>query len=254
MITLKSPAEIELMEHAGRIVWDALESVRRMIRPGVCTEVLNAAAEDSIRSNGAIPSFLGYHGYPASACVSVNEEVVHGIPGGRRIQEGDVVSVDIGAIYKGYHGDAARTYAVGEISALHKRLIQVTEESFWEGIKFAKEGFRISDISAAIQRYVEERGFSVVRDLTGHGIGCEMHEDPPIPNFGSPGKGPRLKAGMTLAIEPMINAGAYPVSTMPDGWTVVTRDRSVSAHYENTIVITSGDPVVLTIGEDRRLG
>jgi len=248
LITLKSPAEIELMDQAGRIVWEAHESVRRMIRPGVCTEALNKAAEECIRDHGAVPSFLGYHGYPASICVSINEEVVHGIPGKRQIREGDVVSVDIGAIRQGYHGDAARTYWAGEISEANERLIRVTEESFWEGIKYAKEGFRLSDISAAIQRYVEERGYSVVRDLTGHGIGREMHEDPPIPNFGLPGKGPRLKSGMTLAIEPMINAGAAPVIILDDGWTVVTRDKSVSAHYENTIAITEDEPVVLTMG------
>jgi methionyl aminopeptidase len=248
LITLKSSAEIELMDQAGRIVWEAHESVRRMIRPGVCTETLNKAAEECIRDFGAVPSFLGYHGYPASICVSINEEVVHGIPGKRQIREGDVVSVDIGAIYKGYHGDAARTHAVGEITQGNEQLIRVTEESFWEGIKYAKEGFRLSDISAAVQRYVEEKGYSVVRDLTGHGIGQEMHEDPPIPNFGVPGKGPRLKAGMTLAIEPMINIGAAPVIMLEDGWTVVTRDRSVSAHYENTIVITEDKPVVLTMG------
>jgi methionyl aminopeptidase len=249
VITLKSPAEIELMKQAGRIVWEAHESVRRMIRPGVCTGDLDKAVEECIRDHGATPSFKGYHGYPASACVSVNEEVVHGIPSKRQIMEGDIVSVDIGAIYEGYHGDAARTHGVGKISTEAARLIAVTEESFWEGIKYAKEGFRISDISAAVQRYVEERGFSVVRDLTGHGIGCEMHEDPPIPNFGAPGKGPRLKAGMTLAIEPMINAGGFAVSTRSDGWTVVTRDGRSSAHYENTIVITDGEPMVLTMGE-----
>jgi methionyl aminopeptidase len=248
VITLKSPAEIELMNQAGRIVWEAHECVRRMIRPGVCTQELDKAAEECIRDHGAGPSFLGYHGYPASICVSINEEVVHGIPGKRQVREGDVVSVDIGAIYKGYHGDAARTYWAGEISEEKKRLIRVAEESFWEGIKYAREGFRLSDISAAIQRYVEERGFSVVRDLTGHGIGQEMHEDPPIPNFGAPGKGPRLQAGMTLAIEPMINAGAAPVIMLSDGWTVVTRDASVSAHYENTIVITGDEPMVLTMG------
>ncbi|NLY42997.1 MAG: type I methionyl aminopeptidase [Clostridiaceae bacterium] len=246
MITIKAAQEIEYMREAGRIVYEAHNLVEKAIQPGITTEELDSIAEKYIRSQGAIPSFKGYNGFPASICASLNDEVVHGIPGLRKLKDGDIISIDIGAMYKGYHGDAARTHPVGKCSEEALRLIRVTRESFYKGLAYAVEGRRLSDISAAIQRYVEKNGYSVVRDFVGHGIGQNMHEDPQVPNYGVPGRGPRLVSGMTLAIEPMVNAGDYRVRIMPNNWTVVTADGSLSAHYEHTILITKGDPEILT--------
>ncbi len=248
MITIKSTQELEYMRQAGRIVFESHELLKKTIRPGITTKELDSIIEQYILSQGATPSFKGYNGFPASICASVNNEVVHGIPSLNKLKDGDIISIDIGAIYKGYHGDAARTHPVGKISEDAARLISVTEESFFQGMKYAVEGNRLSDISAAIQTYVENHGYSVVRDLVGHGIGRNMHEEPQIPNYGKPHRGPRLRAGMTLAIEPMINAGKYHVEILPDQWTVVTADGSLSAHYEHTIAITQGEPELLTGG------
>jgi methionyl aminopeptidase len=246
MIILKSPKEIEIMKKAGNLVAKTHEEVKRAIMPGVTTMELDKIAEEYIIRFGGKPAFKGYNGFPASICASINEEVVHGIPGSRILKEGDIISIDIGAIVDGYVGDAARTHPVGEISQESKKLIQVTRDCFFEGLKFAKENYRLSDISHAIQKHVESNGFSVVQDYVGHGIGRNMHEDPPIPNFGKPGRGPRLKPGMVLAIEPMVNTGTFHVKTLQDNWTVVTVDGKPSAHYENTIAITEGEPEILT--------
>lgn len=246
MIIIKSRREIDIMRRAGRIVALALQEVEKHIRPGITTAELDRIAEEVITSHGAYPTFKGYNGYPASICTSVNNEVVHGIPGLKVLKDGDIISVDIGALIDGYNGDAARTYAVGNVSQEALELIEVTKESFYKGIAYAKPGYRLSDISHAIQEYVESHNYSVVRDYVGHGIGQKMHEDPQIPNFGPPGKGPRLKAGMTFAIEPMVNLGSYEVYTLENKWTVVTRDGSLSAHYENTVAITEQDPLILT--------
>lgn len=248
MITLKSPAEIEKMKAAGEIVYETLELLRGLVKPGVSTEWLDREAEAFIRSKGAVPSFLNYNGYPKSICVSVNEQVVHGIPGPRIIRDGDIVSVDAGACIEGFHGDAARTFLAGEVPEDVKRLVKVTRECFFEGIRFAKPGFHVSDISEAIQRHAEENGYSVVRELVGHGIGRSMHEEPEVPNFTDRrrGSGARLAAGMVLAIEPMINLGSREVVVLRDGWTVETRDKKPSAHYENTVAITDGEPLLLT--------
>ncbi|ATY83714.1 type I methionyl aminopeptidase [Kyrpidia spormannii] len=246
MIVSKSKAELEWMREAGRIVALALKETAQAVEPGITTRELDRIAEHVIRRNGAIPSFKGYHGYPASICASVNEELVHGIPGDRKLVEGDIVSIDIGAQYHGYHGDAAITVPVGSISEEARRLLDVTEASLYKGIEKAVVGNRLSDISHAVQVYVEQHGFSVVRDYVGHGVGQEMHEDPQIPNFGPPGHGPRLKPGMVLAIEPMVNAGSYHVKTLPDNWTVVTVDGSLAAHFEHTVAITEGEPEILT--------
>ncbi len=247
-ITIKSAREIELMTEAGRILEIVHKELERAVRPGISTRDIDRLGEEVIRSYGCIPSFLDYNGYPASICVSVNEEVVHGIPSNKRIlQEGDIVSLDAGVIYKGYHSDAARTHAVGEISEEAKQLVQVTRESFFEGIKYAKEGNYLFDISAAIGKYAEKHGYGVVRDLCGHGIGSALHEAPEIPNYVMNRKGVKLKAGMTLAIEPMINMGGWEVDWLSDDWTVVSRDRSLSAHYENTVLITEGEPKLLTL-------
>jgi methionyl aminopeptidase len=246
MIIIKSRREIDIMRRAGRIVALALQEVEKHIRPGITTAELDRIAEEVITSHGAYPTFKGYNGYPASICTSVNNEVVHGIPGLKVLKDGDIISVDIGALIDGYNGDAARTYAVGNVSQEALELIEVTKESFYKGIAYAKPGYRLSDISHAIQEYVESHNYSVVRDYVGHGIGQKMHEDPQIPNFGPPGKGPRLKAGMTFAIEPMVNMGSYEVYTLENKWTVVTRDGSLSAHYENTVAITEQDPLILT--------
>lgn len=249
-ITIKSAREIELMTEAGRILEIVHKELERAVRPGISTKDIDCLGEEVIRSYGCIPSFLDYNGYPASICVSVNEEVVHGIPSDKRIlQEGDIVSLDAGVIYKGYHSDAARTHAVGEISAEAKRLMQITKESFFEGIKYAKEGNYLFDISAAIGKYAEKHGYGVVRDLCGHGIGSTLHEAPEIPNYVMNRKGVKLKAGMTLAIEPMINMGGWEVDWLSDEWTVVSRDHSLSAHYENTVLITEGEPRLLTLTE-----
>ena len=246
MITLKSSHEIDLMRRAGKITAAARALAGEMVRPGVTTQEIDSAVEHFIRKQGAVPSFLNYHGYPASACISVNDEIIHGIPGKRVLQEGDIVSVDVGAYIGGFHGDCAATFACGKISEEAQNLIDVTRQSFFEGIKFAKEGHRLQDISAAIQSYVEDRGYSIVREYVGHGVGAEMHESPEIPNFGRPGRGPRLLRGMTLAIEPMVNAGTAAIKLMPDGWTVRTLDGKWAAHYENTVLITDGEPEILT--------
>lgn len=249
-ITIKSSREIELMTESGRILEIVHNELEKAIRPGMSTKDIDRLGEEVIRSYGCIPSFLDYNGYPASICVSLNDEVVHGIPDEHRIiKEGDIVSLDAGVIYKGYHSDAARTHAVGEISEDAKRLIQVTRESFFEGIKYAREGNHLFDISSAIGRYVGARGYGIVRDLCGHGIGTALHEAPEIPNYVMNRKGVKLKAGMTLAIEPMINLGGWEVDWLSDDWTVVTRDHSLSAHYENTVLITEDEPMLLTLTE-----
>ena len=247
-ITIKSAREIELMTEAGKILESVHKELEKALRPGMSTLQINKLGEEAIRSYGCIPSFLDYNGYPASICVSVNDEVVHGIPSKDRIlKDGDIVSLDAGVIYKGYHADAARTHAIGEISKEASDLIKVTREAFFEGIKFAKEGNHLFDISAAIGRYASERGYGVVRDLCGHGIGTSLHEAPEIPNYEMNRKGVLLKAGMTLAIEPMINIGGWEVEWLSDDWTVVTRDHSLSAHYENTVLITKDEPKLLTL-------
>ncbi|ALU13370.1 MULTISPECIES: type I methionyl aminopeptidase [Eubacterium] len=248
MITIKSQNEVEAMRRAGRIVAECHELIQSKIKPGMTTLDLDRIAEKFIREQGAYPTFLGYQGFPNSICASVNDEVVHGIPGNRKLKEGDIIAVDLGATLDGYVGDAARTHAVGKISEEAQRLIDVTRESFFKGIEYAREGYRLSDISHAIQEVVEANGFSVVRDYVGHGIGREMHEDPPIPNYGKPGHGPRLRQGMCLAIEPMVDVGTYNVKLLANDWTVVTADGSLSAHYENTIYITGKEaPEILTM-------
>ena len=247
MITIKSAREIELMRRAGKITAAARALAGEMVKPGVTTQEIDRAVCRFIRSQGAEPSFLNYNGYPASVCISVNDEVIHGIPGKRVLREGDIVSVDVGAYIGGYHGDCAATYACGKISAEAQRLIDVTRQSFFEGIKYAREGGRLSDVSHAIEEYVEGNGFSVVREYVGHGIGRNMHESPEVPNFGIAGHGPKLLRGMTLAVEPMVNAGTAAIRQMPDGWTVKTRDGKYAAHYENTILITSDEPELLTV-------
>jgi len=246
MIIRKSDFEIDLMRIAGRIVAETHQVLAKAIRPGVSTKELDQIAEDFIRSKGAIPSFLGYGGFPGSICTSINEELVHGIPSNRVLQEGDIISIDIGAEYKGYHGDSAWTYGVGNLSDLAKKLMKVTEESLYKGLEKATPNHRLSDISHAIQQYVEAHGFSIVREYVGHGIGQNLHEDPQIPNYGPPNRGPRLKPGMALAIEPMVNAGERYVKTLSDNWTVVTQDKSLSAHYEHTIIITDSGHEITT--------
>lgn len=249
-ITVKSSREIELMTEAGRILEIVHKELEKALHPGMTTKAIDRLGEEIIRSYGCIPSFLDYNGYPASICVSVNDEVVHGIPSEHRIiREGDIVSLDAGVIYKGYHSDAARTHCVGEVSKEAQNLVRVTRECFFEGIKYAKEGNHLFDISGAIGRYAEERGYGVVRDLCGHGIGTALHEAPEIPNYEMKRKGVLLKAGMTLAIEPMINIGGWEVDWMDDDWTVVTRDHSLSAHYENTVLITENESKLLSLTE-----
>ena len=247
-VSIKSTREIELMREAGRLLEITHNEMEKALKPGMSTMDINRIGEEVIRSFGCIPSFLNYNGYPASICVSVNDEVVHGIPHKDHIiQEGDIVSLDAGLIYKGYHSDAARTQLVGECSPEAKKLVEVTKQSFFEGIKFAKAGHHLFEISAAIGDYAESFGYGVVRDLVGHGIGTHLHEDPQIPNFRQRGRGLKLMPGMTLAIEPMINAGTREVAWMDDDWTVVTMDGSLSAHYENTILITDGEPEILSL-------
>ena len=246
MITLKSDHEIEAMRLAGKITAAARALAREMVKPGVTTQQIDKAVFHFIREQGAIPSFLHYNGYPASVCISVNDEIIHGIPGKRVLREGDIVSVDVGAYIGGYHGDCAGTYPCGQVSDEALRLIRVTQDSFFEGLKFAREGYRLSDISHAVQTFVEANGYSVVREYVGHGIGRNMHEAPEVPNYGKPGHGPRLLRGMTLAVEPMVNAGTAAIKQMSDGWTVKTADGKYAAHYENTILITAGDPELLT--------
>lgn len=246
MITLKSSHEIELMRRAGKITAAARAYAGELVKPGVTTQEIDKAVEQFIRKQGATPSFLHYNGFPASVCASVNDEIIHGIPGKRVLQEGDIVSIDVGAYVGGFHGDCAATFACGAIDPEAQRLIDVTRQSFFEGIRYAKEGQRVGDISAAIQAYVEKEGFSIVREYVGHGVGAKMHESPEIPNFGRPGRGPRLLRGMTLAIEPMVNAGTAAIQQLSDGWTVKTLDGKWAAHYENTVLITDGEPVILT--------
>ena len=249
MITIKNERELESMRQACKITAAARALAGEMVRPGVSTKQIDKAVHDFIVSQGAQPSFLGYHGFPASICASVNNTVIHGIPGGYILKEGDIVSIDVGAYYQGFHGDCAATFPCGAISAEAQKLINVTKQSFFEGIRFAKRGHRVSDISHAIQTYVESNGFSVVRSFVGHGVGAQLHEEPEVPNFGAPGRGPRMLPGMTLAIEPMVNVGTHEVRVLKDGWTVVTTDGKLSAHYENTVLITDGEPEILTVAE-----
>ncbi len=247
MIIIKNNDEIALMRKAGRIVGETLLLLEKEVKPGITTADLDRIAEEFITKHGAKPSFKGLYGFPSSLCISVNEQVIHGFPGAYVLKEGDIVSVDCGAFYDGFHGDAARTFNVGNISVDAQKLIDITRESFFEGIKFAKEGNKLSDISYGIQSYVEAAGFSVVRDFVGHGIGRKVHEEPNVPNFGKSGRGPKLLSGMVLAIEPMVNAGTNKVKTLKDGWTVVTADNLLSAHYENTVAILSDGPEILTL-------
>lgn len=252
MILIKSEKEIEYMRESGRIVALALNEMEKAVKPGITTSELDKIATDVLKKEGAIPSFKGQMGfegskpYPATICASVNSQIIHGIPDDYVLKVGDIVSVDMGALKNGYHGDAARTFAVGNISEQARTLIDVTKQSFFEGIKNAKLGMRISDISHAVQVYAESFGFSVVREFVGHGVGKELHEDPEVPNYGKPGRGPRLEKGMIIAVEPMINAGGYEIRILNNGWTVVTVDGKLSAHYENTILITDGEPEILT--------
>jgi methionyl aminopeptidase len=252
MIRLKNSKEIELMRRAGKIAAGALRTAGNNIRPGVTTRIIDIKIRDYIERNSAIPSFKGYNGFPGNSCISLNHEVIHGIPSDRKLKDGDIVKIDIGAIYKGYHGDCADTFYVGDGTAMPRairQLIDVTRECFWAGVSFALPKQRIGDISSAIQGRAELGGFSVVRQWTGHGIGAKLHEDPEVPNFGTPGKGKRLSAGMTIAIEPMVNAGTFEVDTLPDKWTVVTADGSLSAHYEHTVLIRDGSYELLTLME-----
>ena len=247
MIVLKTGRELKVMREACRISAEALKLAGNAVEPGVTTAELDKIAEKYILSQGAVPNFKNYNGYPATACISINNEVIHGIPSKKRvIQVGDIVSIDLGAKFEGYHGDNAATFACGDVSAEAKRLMDTTRESLYEGISAAVSGGRLGDIGAAIQQYVEKRGYSVVRQFVGHGIGTQLHEAPEVPNFGTQGRGIRLMPGMTLAIEPMINVGHYDVKVMPDGWTVLTKDGSLSAHFEHTIVITPDGPQIMT--------
>ena len=246
-ISIKSDVEIQKMRQAADILVRTHELVAKHVKIGITTQELDEIAEKYILSQGGTPSFKDYGGYPATICASINDEVVHGIPSARKLQQGDLLSVDIGVYFNGYHSDAARSYGIGQLSKEMQNLIDVTEQSFYEGLKFAKAGHHLSEISQAIQEYVEKNGFSVVRDLVGHGIGKELHEEPQIPNYKTPGRGPKLQKGMVLAIEPMVNMGTWQVNVLEDDWTIVTRDGMPSAHYENTIVITEEEPEILTI-------
>ena len=250
MIIIKSDQEVDLMRESGKVTGFILKELENFIKPGISTADINGFVEDTIRKNGMIPTFKGYCGFPASACVSINEEVVHGIPDKKRIlKEGDIVSVDVGSTYKGYVSDAARTYPVGKVSDIAQKLMDATRDSFFAGLEFCKVGYRLSDISHAIQVKAESEGFSVIRDFVGHGVGQEMHEEPQIPNYGKAGRGPRLAKGMVFAIEPMICEGGYDVRTLSNDWTGVTLDGKLSAHYENTVVITDGEPELLTLAD-----
>lgn len=248
MVVLKTSRELGIMKEACRISAGALQTVGNAVEPGITTAELDALAEKYIRSLGGEPNFKNYHGYPATACISINNEVIHGIPSGKRVlKAGDIVSVDLGAKFNGYHGDNAATFACGDVSDEAKRLMQTTKDALYEGIKAATAGSRIGDIGCAVQRIVEAAGFSVVRQYVGHGIGTQLHEAPEVPNFGTAGRGIRLLPGMTLAIEPMVNAGGFDVKVLPDGWTVLTKDGSLSAHFEHTIVITPDGPKIMTV-------
>jgi methionyl aminopeptidase len=247
MIVIKSLQEIETMRKAGRIVAQVLAEMQTAVKPGVRTKELDKIADEIIRSAGATPSFFGYHGFPASICTSINEQVVHGIPDQTRLLDGDIISIDVGAYYGGFHGDAAVTFAVGQVDAESLRLMDVTRESLHRGINKVLSGGRLGDVSHAVQEFVEGNGFLVVRDYVGHGIGQKMHEDPEVPNFGSPGMGPMLRPGMTFAIEPMVNVGGYAVMSLSNGWTVVTKDGSRSAHFEHTVAVTENGPEILTV-------
>ena len=246
MITLKTGHDVDAMRRAGKITAAARALAGEMVKPGVSTKAIDRAVHDFIVSQGARPSFLHYEGYPASVCISINDQVIHGIPGSRKIREGDIVSIDVGAYIDGFHGDCAATYFAGEVPEEVRRLVRVTRQSFFEGLKMARAGNRVPDISHAIQTYVEENGFSVVREYVGHGVGANMHEEPEVPNYGRPGHGVRLIPGMTIAVEPMVNMGGAAIRVLEDGWTVETEDGKPSAHYENTILITHGDPEILT--------
>ena len=246
MIILKNKAELTIMRDAGKIAALAREVGGEMAKPGVTTGAIDTKIRQTIMSHGATPSFLGYGGFPGSACVSVNEQVIHGIPSDRELKEGDIVKIDVGAFYKGFHSDCAATFAVGKVSEEAEKLISVTKESFFKGIAKAVPDARLGDISAAVQAYVEQNGFSVVREYVGHGVGRDLHEDPSLPNFGTPGRGVRLRSGMTLALEPMVNVGVYDVKVLSDNWTVVTADGKLSAHYENTFAVTDNGAVILT--------
>ena len=251
MIVLKTGRELSIMREACRISAGALKRAGMAVEPGVTTAQLDKLAEDYILSQGAVPNFKNYHGYPATACISVNNEVIHGIPSRKcKLKQGDIVSIDLGACFEGYHGDNAATFACGDISHEAKRLMDITEQSLYKGIAAAVPGGRIADISSAVQSFVEQNGYSVVRDFVGHGIGTSLHEAPEVPNFGTAGRGIRLMPGMTLAIEPMVNAGGYGVKVLPDGWTVLTKDGSLSAHFEHTVVITNEGPKIMTLCED----
>jgi methionyl aminopeptidase len=247
LIIIKSADEISKMREAGRIVAGALEKLSGMAVPGMTTAEMDRAAKDYLKSKGAVPSFLGYRGYPASINTSVNNQVIHGIPGQRKLADGDIISIDIGAYKNGFHGDAARTFPVGKVKAQALELINITRECFLEGIKAAVSGGHVHDISRAVQDHAERGGYSVVREFIGHGVGRKLHEPPDVPNYKPKGRGPLLVKGMTLAVEPMVNAGGYDIKVLEDGWTVVTADGSLSAHYENTIVITGGEPELLTV-------
>ena len=248
MIIIKNSEQIALMKEAGRITAEALLVARDLVRPGISTKEIDAKMHAFILKCGATPSFLGYGGFPGSACISVNDEVIHGIPSERKIlKDGDIVKIDVGARYRGYNGDSARTFAVGKVSDEALKLISVTEQRFYEAMKYARAGNRIGDIGCAVENFVISNGFSVVRDFVGHGVGAELHEEPSVPNYGRAGRGARLYPGMTLAIEPMVNAGVENVKVLKDGWTVKTLDGKLSAHYENSIVITEGDPILLTV-------
>lgn len=247
MIIYKTPKEIEAIRRANRIVARVLTELKPLVKPGVTTRELDEFAERRARELGSEPAFKGYNGYPASLCTSINEEVIHGIPSARKLKEGDLVGLDFGVILDGFYGDAAVTLPVGEVSPLAKRLLVVVEESFFKGLEQVRSGNRLSDVSAAVQKHVEDNGFSVIRSFVGHGIGFQLHEDPQIPNFGAPGHGPRIKEGMTLAIEPMIAAGDWNVDVMPDNWTAVTRDRTLSAHFEHTIAVTHTGTEILSL-------
>jgi len=250
MIAIKNEHQLQAMRQACKITAAARALAGEMVKPGVTTLEIDKAVREFILSQGAKPSFLHYCGYPGSACISVNSTVIHGIPSGYQLREGDIVYVDVGAFYKGFHGDCAATYPCGEITAEAQKLIDVTKESFFKGIAFARKGYRVSDISHAVQTHVESNGFSVVRSFVGHGVGAQLHEEPEVPNYGAPGHGPRLVPGMTIAVEPMVNAGTYEVRVLKDQWTTVTADGKLSAHYENTVLITDGEPEILTVTQD----